>query len=139
MEIGAIQFQRQVKAAELPLEKVAKSSHISDAEKVKEVSRQFEAILLRQILGHAQKGMFGSTSEAVIYQDLVTTEFANKISQAGGMGLAQRLEKELGRELAKQTDGPAPTANVAEAPAATDAKQAIATKPANRFPHLHKQ
>ena len=39
----------------LPLEQWAKSGQLSDEKKIGELSRQFEAILLRQILQSAQK------------------------------------------------------------------------------------
>ena len=97
-------LQRQVKASQLPLEKLAGNSRIAESEKVSEVSRQFEAILLRQILGEAQKTVFRSTMnpESVssgIYQDMITTQLADNISHSGALGLARSLEKQLQHEL----------------------------------------
>ena len=93
-------LQRHVHAASLPLDKLATNKDVPQEEKVAEVSRQFEAILLRQILSDAHKNMLGSSASAGIYQDLLTSQLADKISHAGGIGLAGKLKHELGRELA---------------------------------------
>jgi flagellar biosynthesis/type III secretory pathway chaperone len=49
-----------VSAASLPLEQLAKNPKLSESEKIAELSRQFEAVLLRQILGEAQKSVIRS-------------------------------------------------------------------------------
>jgi Rod binding domain-containing protein len=97
-------LQRQVKPADMPLERLAASSQISDKAKVAEVSRQFEAILLRQILSEAQKTVFKSkanpqNSTTGIYKDMITNQMADKISQSGAFGLARSLSQQLGHEL----------------------------------------
>lgn len=120
-------MQRQVHASSVPIEKLATNPNVSQEEKVGEVSRQFEAILLRQILSGAQKNMFGTSATAAIYQDLMTSQLADNVSHAGGIGLAEHLHKELGRQLAphhKETSQPA-----------AQPKKAVA---ANPFEHLHK-
>src|SRR5437899_13039610 len=102
MEISPL--QRQVKAADVPLEKLAGNNGLSPEEKVAELSRQFEAILLRQILGDTQKPLFASkfnpqSVSSGIYRDMVTTQLADKVSQSGGLGLAQSLRHQLSHEL----------------------------------------
>ncbi len=102
MEISPL--QRNVRAADLPLENLVTNQNISEQAKVAEVSRQFEAVLLRQILGDAQKTIFASTTnpESVggsIYQDMITNQLADSISRSGSFGLARGLEKQLQREL----------------------------------------
>jgi flagellar protein FlgJ len=77
----------------------------SDAQKQTSVAaRQFEAIILRQLLspaieplmsggltgGQAVKGGGGG-----VYGYLVTDVMANSLSQCGGLGLSQMLEKQL--------------------------------------------
>jgi Rod binding domain-containing protein len=101
-------LQRQVNASDLPLERLAGNQNISQADKIAEVSRQFEAVLLRQILGSAQKTVFASSinpkSVATdVYQDMITEQLADRISHSGAFGLARSLEKQLGHEL--KTDG----------------------------------
>jgi flagellar protein FlgJ len=87
----------------IPLEQIAGNSKLSEEEKVKEVSRQFEAIILRQILGQARKTVFHSSmnqesTTSGIYQDMVTSQMADAISQSGAFGLARSLETQLTRQ-----------------------------------------
>lgn len=95
-------MERTVKASDLPLEKMAGDPKISDKEKLAEVSRQFEAILVRQILSESQKTDLGgktSSGTSEIYKDMVNTQLAQNISQSGSVGLAGILEKQLGRQV----------------------------------------
>ncbi len=102
MEISPL--QHRVNAADLPIEQLAGNAGVSDSQKVKELARQFEAVLLRQILGEAQKKVFASTMNedsfcGGIYQDLITNQLADRISSSGSFGLARALEKQLQHEL----------------------------------------
>jgi len=67
-------------------------------------SRQFEAIILRQLLSPAIEplmsgGLTGGQSISGggggVYGYLVTDVMANSLSQGGGLGLSQMLEKQL--------------------------------------------
>lgn len=87
----------------MPLEKLADNSTLSQPEKLAEVSRQFEAVLLRQILSEAQKPVFKSTVNSSplggdVYRDIVTNELADQISRSG-IGLAEGLERQMQRQL----------------------------------------
>jgi Rod binding domain-containing protein len=102
MEIPSL--QRPVNASDLPLERLAGNQQISEPDKVAEVSRQFEAVLLRQILGSAQKTIFASSMDPQsvtngVYQDMITNQLADRISHSGGFGLSRSLEKQLHHEL----------------------------------------
>ena len=73
---------------------------MTEAQKIGEASRQFEAILLRQILQETQKTVISSkfTDNSVssgIYRDMVTTQLADSISKSGTFGLAQTFEQQL--------------------------------------------
>jgi Rod binding domain-containing protein len=96
--------QRPIRATDLPLEKLAANTRIGESEKLTEVSRQFEALLLRQILSEAHKTMFASnlmSDSAVsgIYQDMITSQLADQISRSGSLGLAGNLEKQMRVQL----------------------------------------
>ena len=87
----------------LPIEQLAGNKTLSDAQKVAEASRQFEAVLLRQILGQARKTVFrpkfnqdSATSD--IYQDMITNQLADGISRTGSFGVARSLEAQLLRQ-----------------------------------------
>lgn len=104
MSIDISSLSRHVKAAELPLDKLAASSQVPEQEKVAEVSRQFEALLLRQILSESQKTVIQSKYNASsfsggVYQDMMVEQLADQISKSGDFGLARSLQKELGHEL----------------------------------------
>jgi Rod binding domain-containing protein len=104
MEIGAL--QRSVNAADLPLDRLVGSSQVSEKDKLAEVSRQFEAMLLRQILTQAQKplfesDLFGASSTNAIYQDMITEQLADRISEGGSFGFARLLQKELSAQFCK--------------------------------------
>lgn len=102
MEVAPL--DRTIRASELPLERLATSKEVGQDEKIGEVSRQFEAVLLRQILGQAQKPLFknslfggGGTTNA-IYQDMITQQLADRISQGGTFGFAKVLQTQLTAE-----------------------------------------
>ena len=102
MEIQRL--DRAVQASDLPLERLANSDQVSKQEKIGEAARQFEAVLLRQILSQAQKPLFknslvpgGGTTNA-IYQDMVTQQLADRISEGGTFGFATVLKRELTAE-----------------------------------------
>ncbi len=89
--------------AAIPMEQMAKDPSISDATKVEEMARQFEAVLLRQILASARKPVIddeeGETSSTdKLYDDMVNQQFAEAISRSGDFGLARSLSTELVRQ-----------------------------------------
>ena len=85
-------------------ERLAAQKGVSEEEKVTELARQFEAILLRQILKGVEKTVIRSdlTEESTtkeIYQDLFTSNLAECISRAGGLGLAESLKDQLAHQV----------------------------------------
>lgn len=98
-----------LKAPEPPLDKVAESKALSEEQKVAELSRQFEGVLLRQILGQARKTVFHSKTDedsasSDIHQDMVTTQLAESISKSGSFGLAKSLQTQLSRQVLNHTE-----------------------------------
>ena len=88
---------------------VDKSGAEKSAEQVKKVVREFEAILLRQVLAQARKplladGLGQQGMAASIYQDMVTDQLAESMSKAGGMGLSSTLERQLTQQSARVID-----------------------------------
>src|SRR5215218_1104382 len=101
MEISSL--NRNVTAANLSLEKLAGSTNISEKEKIAEATRQFESVLLKQILAQGQKPLFqsklaGGQSSNGIYQDMVTQQLADRISRTGSFGFAKELQTQLDHE-----------------------------------------
>src|SRR5215217_5381443 len=66
----------------------------SPAEQRKEVSAQFEAILVRQLLGPTMTSMLGKDGGAAsnVYGDMLTDTFAQQLTRGGGLGLGHMLE-----------------------------------------------
>ena len=123
MPIASLQPQRKANPADIPLEKLATSKALSEKDKASEVTRQFEAVLVRQILTDAQKPAFPSKFSMAgvsnsIYQDMMVNQMADKISSSRTLGLSQQLESQLSRQLKDKEGGPAantPVANISQA------------------------
>jgi len=83
----------------------AASSAQPSAKQIQAAARQFEAIILRQLLTPAieplmSHGLGGNSPGSGsggggVYGYLVTDVLANSLSQGGGLGLARMLEKQL--------------------------------------------
>jgi flagellar protein FlgJ len=69
-----------------------------DAE-AKQVSRQFEAVFINQLLQSMRKATFKSelfqSDAKKTYESLFDREIANQISSGQGIGLAQEIERQL--------------------------------------------
>lgn len=73
-------------------------SDLPQTEQVKAVSGQFEAILLRQFLQESVSGLMGGENAGPsgnVYGYLLTDVLASKLSEGGGLGLSNILEKQL--------------------------------------------
>jgi flagellar protein FlgJ len=98
-------LQKPVAASDIPPERLANNTALTEQQKISEASRQFEAILLRQILAATQKTVIPSkfadnSTSAEIYRDMITTQLADSISKSGAFGLAQSFEHQLTRPAA---------------------------------------
>ncbi len=104
-------LQHQVRASDLSLDKLASNPNVSEADKVREASRQFEAVLLRQILQESQKTGIKSklspnTAATDIYRDMINNELADGISKTGSFGLAHSLQSQLDHQLLGKKEAP---------------------------------
>jgi len=121
MNVSAL--QSQVKASAVPFDQLAANPNVSQSDKVKEACRQFEAVLLRQILGEARKTVItssddGESNETGIYNDMVNNQMADSISRSGSFGLAKSLETQLVRQVLPKAGHPSRSGSAA-APAAS--------------------
>jgi flagellar protein FlgJ len=112
MNISALISASPVDTANIPVEDLVGNQHLSQNQKIAEASRQFEAIMLRQILSEAQKPVFTSeftdnSTAAGIYQDLITNSLADSMSKSGTLGMAKIFEQQLTHPGGKAT-GPDP-------------------------------
>src|SRR5882724_1865963 len=100
MDIAPI--QRKVDASDIAPEQLAGNTQLTKQEKIAEASRQFEAVLLRQILENSQKTVIKSkygdnSTSSAIYRDQITSQMADSISKAGTFGFAKTFEQQLNR------------------------------------------
>ncbi len=96
-------LKHPVAAENVPVEQLAGNKTLSEKQKLDEASRQFEALMLRQILGQGRKTVFHSkfnqeSMTSGIYQDMITGQLADGISRSGGLGLARSLEAQLTKQ-----------------------------------------
>ena len=107
-------LQRKVVASEIAPERLAGNSSLSQREKIGEASRQFESMLLRQILENSQKSAIKSkyneeSMSSSIYRDQISTQLADSISKSGSFGLAKTFAQQLNRPAdTAATNSPAP-------------------------------
>ena len=104
-----------VVASDIAPERLAKNSSLTEEQKIAEASRQFESILLKQILESSQKTVIKSklsddSTASSIYHDMVTTRLADSISKSGAFGLTQTFEQQLNRQRGPRPDGLSKTA-----------------------------
>lgn len=103
----------QPQAAPLDVQLMARRTDLSEEQKIGEAARQFEAVLLRQILAQARQpafrsGLFPESTVNTIYQDMITERLADGISRSGTLGLADTLRKQLVQQAAPKNDGSKP-------------------------------
>ena len=109
-------LQRQIAAADIAPERLAGNPHLTQKQKIAEASRQFEAVLLRQILGDAQKTVIpsefsDSSTAAGIYHDLITKTLADSISKSGAFGLARTFQQQLNHPADADSEAAPGTSN----------------------------
>src|SRR5215467_2849529 len=107
MEISSL--QPQVKASQVQFEKLAANPNVSEKDKIHEACRQFEAVLLRQILAQSRKTVISSPTNSNpaikgIYDDMVNNQLADSISRSGTFGLAKSLDSQLNHQVLRPAD-----------------------------------
>lgn len=91
------------------LERYARNPKVTEAEKIEEASRQFEAVLLRQVIAAARKTVIRSNlesekAETGIYQDMINAQLAESISRSGSLGLARSLQVQVSHPKPQQPE-----------------------------------
>lgn len=107
--VGMIKAQGSGLSDPAALREMMAKSKVPEAAKVAEVSRQFEAVMLRQVLEQSLspvfKGMFDQTGAAhEMYRYFQADTLADAISSGGGFGLSPILESQVANKPGKGTD-----------------------------------
>lgn len=97
-------LERRVQAGDVPLDKLAANTQLPERDKIAQASRQFEAILVRQILATAHDpGIRSSTNHSSaandIYKEMWTEQVADSICSSRGLGFAAALSQQLGSQF----------------------------------------
>ena len=95
-----------IDTSNVPVEQLAGNKHLTEQQKIHEASRQFETILLRQILSEMQKPVINSeftedSTASGIYQDYISGALADSISKSGSFGLTKVFEQQLSPHTTK--------------------------------------
>jgi len=103
-------LQPKIDASTIAPERLAKNPKLTEQQKIAEASRQFEAILLKQILESSQKTVIKSkltedSTASGIYHDMVSTQLADSISKSGAFGFSKTFEHQLDRPHGHRPDG----------------------------------
>jgi flagellar protein FlgJ len=102
-----------------PVAGMATKADATDREKLKVVSKQFEAVFVREMLAAARKTSFGSEGGAGdidggqgldTFRQLQDERFADVTAQSGTLGLAKIIEAQMARFVS-----PSPAADTASA------------------------
>lgn len=84
------------------------SGTVKKASDPKEVARQFEAILVRQMLSESMKSMLEHGKDGQVYGYYVTEALADGITKGGGLGLRSILETQLRQQAPEDPNKPTP-------------------------------
>jgi flagellar protein FlgJ len=81
---------------------VDKSTSPEEAKKIDEASKNFEALLLHQMLKSMWEsvpagGLFGDTNESQMYRDMFNEALADSISEGQGIGVREVIVRDLRR------------------------------------------
>jgi Rod binding domain-containing protein len=111
-------IQSSIDTANMPIEDLASNKHLTQQQKIHEASRQFEKIMLQQILSEMQKPVITSeftddSTASDIYQGYITNALADSMSRSGSFGFAKIFEEQLSPHFPKavQKDPATPVEN----------------------------
>lgn len=112
----------------VPIEDLAGNKHLTQQQKIHEASREFESIMLQQILSEMQKPVITSeftddSTAAGIYQDYISNALAEGMSKSDSFGFAKIFEEQLSPHAAK------PPGAASAMPNEAAAKTVLATRP----------
>jgi flagellar protein FlgJ len=97
MNVSALTALAGVGQPAVAADPAARSPAAAEAAQRKQVAGQFEAILVRQMLGKSVGSMLGGDAgvAGTVYGDMMTDVLAQKLTAGGGLGLAPMIERQL--------------------------------------------
>lgn len=93
----------------VPIEQLAGNKHLTQKQKIHEASREFESIMLQQMLTEMQKPVISSefsddSTASDIYQGYISNALAESMSKSDAFGFAKIFEQQLSPPASK-SDG----------------------------------
>lgn len=85
----------QAGGLQLAADKDEDGAKTAGADKSAEVSRQFEAILMRQFIDESMKSLTEGGSGGQVYGYFITNSLADAMTKGGGFGLSHILQAQL--------------------------------------------
>jgi Rod binding domain-containing protein len=106
MNIPPVQSSADIDTSTVPIEDLAGNKNLTRQQKIHEASRQFEAIMLQQILSEMQKPVTTSeftddSTASGIYQDYITNALSQSMSKTDSLGFAKIFEQQLSPHTSK--------------------------------------
>jgi len=104
MTVSPIQSTSQ--DTDVPIEQLAGNKHLTQQQKIHEASREFEVIMLQQVLSEMQKPVIKSeftddSTASDIYQSYISNALAEGMSKSGAFGFAKIFEQQLSPHISK--------------------------------------
>lgn len=93
-------IQSAIDDPNVPIEQLAGDQHLTQRQKIHEASREFESIMLQQVLSEMQKPVITSeftddSTASDVYQDYISNALAESMSKSGSFGFAKIFEQQL--------------------------------------------
>ena len=108
---SSISYQPSPLASASDLGRLANHTHLKEEEKVEAVAREFEVMLVKQVLKSAQQPMtdsgstlFPTQGTGAIYGDMMVDTMAGSIGRAGQLGLARMFQQQLASQPTGETN-----------------------------------
>lgn len=106
MNISPLTSSADIDTSTVPIEDLAGNKNLTKQQKIHEASRQFEAIMLQQVLSEMQKPVITSeftddSTASDIYQGYITNALAQSMSKTDSFGFAKIFEQQLSPHTSK--------------------------------------
>lgn len=79
-----------------PAQVAAQPTSHAEVEKLRHAAKEFESILVKQLLKASKIGAAGGEEKANGYADMAVDALTSAIEKGGGLGLARRIEAAIG-------------------------------------------
>ena len=115
---SSVSYQPSPLASTSDLGRLANHPHLKEEEKMEAVAKEFEVMLVKQVLKSAQQPMtdsgstlFPTQGTGAIYGDMMVDTLAGSIGRAGQLGLARMFQQQLASQPTGEANPAGPSEN----------------------------